>query len=124
MADPKGRITPEYGFVYPPLLLFFDALQAAGPDLTPQTFEQGYFSLPNSIPNGSLGGWSFGKNSFDPPSDFRAIWWNPNAISAQDGKKGAWINCNNGTPYYIANKGAGLPKHQQLNCFNRLSTGG
>ncbi|MCL4449350.1 MAG: hypothetical protein M1483_06535 [Actinobacteria bacterium] len=120
IADPHGHYMISDYYIYEELLLFFDTLQAAGPDLTPATFKAGFAnseSLPPSIPGGSYGGWAFGPGHFSPFSNFRIVWWDRSKTSPEDGKPGTWINCNNGTPYYYSNDAANLPDHQQLNCF-------
>ena len=116
-ADPTGKIVPSFPFVYESMLLLFDGLQAAGPDLTPQTFAAGVASLPPSTPGGMFGAWRFGKGIYDPSANFRVVWWNPNAISGLDGHKGAWLNCNAGKSYSFYKAAASLPAHTQLRCF-------
>jgi hypothetical protein len=111
----------SYIAVYEPLLMLFDALQAAGPDLTPQTFERGMQSLPPSLRGGMFGAWRFGPNTFDPAWDFEILWWSPTAPSGQDGLPGSWQACNGGQryPYDPAGIAALLPKGRQLACFGR-----
>jgi hypothetical protein len=117
MSDPTGKIVPSFPFVYEAVLLLFDGLQAAGPDLTPQTFARGVASLPPSIPGGMFGAWRFGKGIFDPSANFRVVWWDPSAVSGLDGHKGAWLNCNGGKSYYFYSAPSSLPAHTQLRCF-------
>ncbi len=67
-------------------------IQGAGPDLTPQTFEQGMFNYSGG--DGEYGPWSFdvgGTGEFTPQHQFRFEWWDPNATSAFDGEKGSWV---------------------------------
>ncbi len=122
MAYPHQLPTPTFGFVYASMLLFYSALQEAGPDLTPYTFEQGFFHLPPSAPGGEFGYWRFGNDVFAPASSDQVLWWDPNAISVVDGKKGAWRVCNGGAQY-AATPGIGPnvqvpPFHKQLQCFS------
>jgi hypothetical protein len=120
MGAPKGaQPIPTFSSVYEPLLLFFDALQAAGPYLTPETFEKGMDSLPPSLPGGMFGSWIFGNNKFSPSADTQILWWNPKAIVRHNHSvnKGQWQACNNGAFYGIAKGDAPLPKHRQLQCF-------
>ncbi len=123
MADPGVTPSPTFSAVYEPLLLLFDGLQAAGPDLTPQTFEKGFFKLPPSLPGGMFGYWKFGHDVFAPVSSDGIVWWSPTAISPVSGKKGAWLPCNNGKQFAeLAGVAPGLslpPAHQQLQCFGR-----
>jgi hypothetical protein len=110
--------SPPYFYVpYYTLLQVFEALQAAGPDLTPQTFEQGMFSLPPSNVEPQGGQWVFGQNVFDPVSSFGLVWWNPKATSPFDNKPGTYQACNGGQIYTLANLAALGGPHQQLNCF-------
>ncbi len=110
----------QYFYVaYYTLLMVYDALQMAGPDLTPSTFQRGWFSMP-ATPQGQAGIWSGGSNAYSLNDVTTGLgWWDPNAVSYADGKKGAWEDCGNGKLYYFANpNGWGTP-HTQLNCFGR-----
>jgi hypothetical protein len=119
LAHPHGHAAwlPVYASIYSSLLLLFDGLQAAGPDLTPFTFEQGFFSLPPSVPGGELGSWQFGEGVFAPQADFQILWWDPSAVSNDDGRLGAWVPCNGGAFYAFADHASSLPAHEQLRCF-------
>ena len=113
--------SPRYYYVpYYTLLQIFDALQAAGPDLTPYTFEQGMFSLPSSEPGDFVGGqWQFGQGVFDPIVSYSFNWWDPNAVSNFDGTKGAYEWCNNAQTYSVFEPAALGPPGHQLSCFGR-----
>jgi hypothetical protein len=113
--------SPAYFYVaYYTLMHVFDALQAAGPVLTPQTFEAGMFSLPSSMPGDNVESqWTFGNGAFDPISSFSLVFWNPNALSAFDNTKGAYQWCNNAATYYNNNLAAIGGPGQQLHCFGR-----
>lgn len=117
MADPNGTPDPSFYYIYAPLLLLFDGLQAAGPDLTPQSFAAGIASLPESTPGGMYGEWVFGKHVYDPPDSFGMQWWDPFAPSPVDGKPGTWLPCNGGATYLASNGATGLPDHRQMQCF-------
>ncbi|HZT66215.1 MAG TPA: hypothetical protein VFA11_10545 [Acidimicrobiales bacterium] len=111
--------SPPYFYVpYYTLLHVFDGLQAAGPDLTPLTFERGMFSLPASNPGDFIGGkWRFGNQVYDPLISYSMAWWSPTATSAFDNTAGAYQWCNGGATYTYDNPAAlGGPK-QQLACF-------
>jgi hypothetical protein len=117
LADPGGSPAEEYYFIaYYCLLQLFSAIQAAGPDLTPQSFERGFFSLPPSLPGGDAGDWRYGPGNFTPESDSTIGHWDPNAISNEDGKKGAWESCNNNTFYSFTDPSSWAPAHTQLHC--------
>ena len=72
-------------------------LHMAGPNLTPQTFEQGMFSYPPKL--GPAGVWGFGPHDYTTSDDVREIYWDPNAISNYNQKQGAYIEMNAGARY-------------------------
>ncbi|MHB8670286.1 MAG: type 1 periplasmic-binding domain-containing protein [Acidimicrobiales bacterium] len=108
--------SPAYFYVpYSALLQVFAAIQAAGPDLTPATFERGEFSLPPSLPGAYLGAWKFGPGIYDPLADFTLVRWSPNAVSKFDQTKGAWLACNGGQRYPYSDFST-LGNHSQISC--------
>ncbi len=112
-------ILPSYPFTYGSILMFFDALQAAGPYLNPTTFEKGLANtadLPPSKPGGMLGGWSFGPGTFDPASNFEVMRWDPTKASPQNGKPGTFVACNRGAVYAYADPAKSMPAHSRLVC--------
>jgi hypothetical protein len=113
--------SPRYYYVpYYTLLQVFDALQAAGPDLTPQTFERGMFSLPPSDPGDFIGGhWQFGPNTFDPIVSYNLAWWSPTAVSKFDNTAGAYQWCNSAQTYFLGEPSALGGPGVQLDCFGR-----
>ncbi|HMC39947.1 MAG TPA: hypothetical protein VKI19_09820 [Acidimicrobiales bacterium] len=113
--------SPRYYYdPYYTLLQIFDALQAAGPDLTPYTFEQGMFSVPSSAPGDYIGGqWKFGPDVFDPIVSYTLNWWSPTAVSNFDGTKGAYLWCNAAQSYTIFDPSALGPPGHQLACFGK-----
>ena len=60
----------------------------AGPNLNPETFEQGMFAYPGG--SGIAGRWKFGPNDYTPMEDAREIWWDPEQPSVQNGEPGAY----------------------------------
>jgi hypothetical protein len=118
--DPKTALIPSYATIYAPLLLLFDALQAAGPDLTPTTLERGFQSLPASLPGGMYGQWKFGAGRYSASATFQVEYWDPTAVSPSDGQAGAYRPCNRATEY--ADVGQPRLPAGQLDCFG--STGG
>lgn len=118
--DPKAAFIPSYASIYAPLLLLFDALQAAGPDLTPATFERGFWSLPPSLPGGMYGRWTFGPGRYSASASFQVEFWDPRAVSLADGQAGAYRPCNGGAQY--ADVGQPRLPARQLDCFG--PTGG
>ena len=113
---PGMQLEPVYPLVYAQVLLLFLGLQAAGPDLTPTTFAEGLASLPTSEPGGEFGQWKFGPNTVTPTNTFQITYWDPNATSLIDGKKGAFVACNNGQEFNW-NGAPQLPTGKHLKCF-------
>ncbi|MDQ3146557.1 MAG: ABC transporter substrate-binding protein, partial [Actinomycetota bacterium] len=81
--EPPARDTNPV--LYPQPALFFAGLQVAGPNLTPESFRDGLFTLeptPDAVTNPSL---SFGDHGIWPDPDFNGIddatevWWDPEA---------------------------------------------
>jgi hypothetical protein len=75
--------------MYFPLLWFFTCLQMAGPNLTPKTFEAGCFALPPR--QGELGLFKFGPGDYTAVSDAREIYWDPQATSPWNNRKGRYV---------------------------------
>jgi hypothetical protein len=117
LIDPTGTPSPEFAAIYAPLLQLFSGLQAAGPDLTPQTFAEGLFTMPPSIPGGEFGSWKYGQNTYSPVDSFQVLRWSPTTISQQDNLPGTFVACNNARVYTFSMSGAtALPNHRQLIC--------
>ena len=87
---------PAFGVeeIYYQMYILAIGLQLAGPNLTPQTFEAGMFAYPGG--SGPRGLWGFGEGDYTPTDDFREIWWDPDRISGQNNKPGAWVQLNGG----------------------------
>jgi hypothetical protein len=64
-------------------------IQMAGPNLTPETFQQGMFSYPGKL--GPAGYWSFADHDYTCADDVREIYWDPNATSTYNQKQGAFV---------------------------------
>ena len=111
--------SPPYFYVpYYQLLQVFLGLQAAGPDLTPATFARGMAGLPPSQPGDTVAGqWVYGSGVYDPVATFNLVWWDPGAVSAFDGQKGAYRFCNGGQTYLDSDLAALGGPRQQLSCF-------
>jgi hypothetical protein len=116
-----GRPPAEQYFyvAYYTLLMVFGALQLAGPDLSPATFQRGWFSFPRTS-LGQAGIWSGGPDAYSLNDVTTQLgWWDPNAVSYADGKAGAWEDCEGGTYFLLQDpSGWGAP-HTQLQCFGR-----
>lgn len=107
---------PSFGFTYESLLQFFDALQLAGPDLTPANFEAAMKLIPQSSPSGMYGGWNGKSGPYDPSSGYHVVRFDANAISALDGQKGAFIACDANKLFSYENAGSDVVAHKQLSC--------
>lgn len=105
-----------YSLAYIELAQIFGALQDAGPDLTPETFQKGMFALPPSTPGGQFGDWAFGQDTFVPATDAQVDRWEPDAVSNLDGKTGAWVPCEGGSFFSFTDASDWAPARQPLSC--------
>ena len=114
-AEPAEEFYPT---AYALALQLFNGLQAAGPNLTPSTFQLGMFSLPPSD-TGEFGTWAYGTGAFTPGVDTQVGWWSTSEISAFDGEPGGWRDCRDGAffPYDIARRDEWGPAGSPLGCF-------
>ncbi|HZU16001.1 MAG TPA: hypothetical protein VFD01_05265 [Candidatus Dormibacteraeota bacterium] len=103
---------------YGALVWIFDALQAAGPNLTPQTLAEGVHALPKlGAPDYVYGGWSWNTGPTGQPGsgdhtaiiDDRFVYWDANATSPVNGKKGTYVAVFNGQRYSLGNWPSSLP---------------
>ncbi len=93
--------------LYYPVLMFFLGLHMAGPNLTPDTFEQGLFHYPAT--NGETGQWSFGPNDYTATDDAREIYFDPTAISPFNNEPGRYVQTLGGQRF-VSNWPAGEPQ--------------
>ena len=93
--------------MYYQLELLAIGIQMAGPNLKPETFEQGMFRYPQT--SGPMGTWKFGPNDYSTSQDAREVYWDSNARSPQTNETGAWIDPNGGKRYPIGGFPAGEP---------------
>ena len=98
-------IPPETDGDYANLVEIFDALQSAGPDLTPQNMARGMHALPVlGAPSFSYGAWTWnvgptgqaGQGEHASLIDARFVWWNPNITSTVNGMKGSFVASDGG----------------------------
>jgi len=106
-AGGQGNPSIATSIIYYQLQVLAIGLQMAGPNLNPTTFESGMFAYPPA--NGPAGLWNFGPGDYSTSADAREIYWDPNATSIQNGKKGAWIEAQPGKRYPIGKFPAGDP---------------
>lgn len=83
--------------IYYGLYLFAIGVQGAGPNLTAATYAQGMYDYPERT--GPAGLWTFGPGDHTPMADYHEMYWDPDAISNANGKRGAWIDPNPGQRY-------------------------
>jgi hypothetical protein len=74
--------------IYAQLHLLATGIHMAGPTLTPSTFERGLFAYPGGT--GPAGTVRFGPGDYTPADDAMEIFWDPEAVSPNNGKKGAY----------------------------------
>ncbi len=89
-------------------LIFYTALQLAGPNLTPDTFNAGLFRFPSAPTDPSQIHFSWGNHGIWPTTDYfggddaTVIWWDPNATGidevGNDGT-GMWRFADGGRRY-------------------------
>ena len=111
-SEPQGRSYPYAAFkqmrpadepafgveeLYYQMYMLAIGLQMAGPNLTPDTYEAGMFAYPGGT--GPRGLWHFGEGDYTTTDDFREIWWDPNRISGQNNRPGAWVQLGGGARY-------------------------
>jgi hypothetical protein len=114
-SEPQGRSYPYAAYkqirpndepafgveeLYYQLYMLAIGLQMAGPNLNPTTFERGMFAYPGG--QGPRGLWHFGPGDYTTTDDFREIWWDPNRISGQNNRQGAWAQLAGGKRYTAA----------------------
>ena len=116
-TDGAGVASPEaIDAVYRQLLLLFSGLQAAGPELTPDSFQAGVFALP-STDEGVLGPWEFGDGRYNPNTSFQLGWWSGEAASNLDDVAGSVQDCAPGA-WYRYDDAAGIDAEgSSLGCF-------
>ena len=107
-APVSGSIDFAGDYMY--LLQLFNGLQAAGPNLTAESFRRGFQNLGDR--RGEFGLWRSAQ-PYSLPGDFVVSRWNPNTPNAGDGKVGDFVACDGGTRYPLNPKSAGSG---QLSC--------
>lgn len=117
LADPQG--SPQSGpqgldFTCSLLMAFYAGLQQAGPVLTPQSFYNNWFTLPDSATSSDFGRWSFGPKQWSPAASFSVLQWNAGAHSDYDGGTGQWEPCAGPVDYPFINPKLGSG---QLKCY-------
>jgi hypothetical protein len=122
LASPKAEpAEPFFSSAYIAAINLFNSLQNAGPRLTASTLEQGFFAQPDSLPGADFGPWSFGQEHWTSSAGAPTGWYDPNATSGSNGKKGAFTSCAGPDSAYRPWEPAGGygAKGTQLRCFGR-----
>jgi hypothetical protein len=107
----KTQRTDEPAFFVNEIYLQLDmlaiGLQMAGPNLTPQSFQQGMFNY--APKSGPAGLWGWNSSQYTIPNDLREVCWSPGTVSPYNGKTGAYINTNGNQRWSIDNIPKGAP---------------
>jgi hypothetical protein len=85
------------GLIYYQMYMLVLGVQMAGPNLTPETYEQAMFGLPEMF--GPAGLWTFGPGDYTPMADYHEMYWDPEKISSFNGEPGSWVDPNPGQRY-------------------------
>ena len=109
--------------LYWPLLVLASGIQAAGPNLTPETFGDALMEL--DFPNPGAGGppyyqatVGFGRDDHTFFGDGTPIWWNGSETSYQINQDtGTFCYVDHGIRYRLGNWPAGVPKLFQGPCY-------
>jgi hypothetical protein len=107
-----------YAEAYWTALYIFDLLQQAGPNLTPATFQQAAFSLPQTG-RGMFGTWHGAPESYSPTTEVQIGYYDVNAISNMDGKAGAWVPCDSGSWYSLTDPNSWGQAGTQFHCYGK-----
>jgi hypothetical protein len=110
--DPSG--TPDFAItirLFPQLEQIANGIQMAGPNLTPQTFEQGLVRmgpLVHDLPPWEVVG-GFGAGDYSLADKVGILWWDPSAPNDTGGSGGyRWIN--SGKRYGLGELPSSLPE--------------
>ena len=104
---------------YSQLVWIFNALQAAGPNLTPQNMARGIHAIPTlGAPDYQYGTWSSntgpsgqaGSGDHTAVSDDRFVYWNAGATSPINGKPGTYVALFGGKRYALGDWPSRLPQ--------------
>jgi hypothetical protein len=93
-VNPNTEPANAVDLIYEQMYQMAIGIQMAGPDLTPQTFENGMRAYPGSqagAANAAYGTWDFPTGHYSPQVDSAEIYWDPNKISPYNGCIGAYV---------------------------------
>jgi hypothetical protein len=100
-VDPNSEPANAVDLIYAQMYEMAIGIQMAGPNLTPQSFENGMRAYPGSqagASNATYGTWGFPSGHFTPQLDWSFIYWNPNLTSPYNDKQGAYVFSKTRTP--------------------------
>jgi hypothetical protein len=93
-VNPGTEPANSVDLIYEQMYQMAIGIQMAGPDLTPQTFENGMRAYPGSqagASNALYGTWDFPTGHYSPQVDSAFIYWDPNKTSPYNDKQGAYV---------------------------------
>jgi hypothetical protein len=111
----SGQPNPSSNLVTSYELALSEGLVAAGPKLTPLTYEYGLLTAPgydqwSKWHDPRLVYLAWGKNDYTGISDIREVYYNTNKKSAINGRRGTYIALNGGRRYDLNTIPSGEPK--------------
>lgn len=106
-VDPSGQPAFFVNTIYEQMDQLAIGLQMAGPNLSPQSFQQGMFNYPPKL--GPYGLWGFSAQQYTVPNDVRLVCWDPNAISPYNSKPGTFVTVDNNQRYQFGQIPKGNP---------------
>lgn len=106
--NPDDGVCDQY---WEPLAQVVTGIQEAGPNLTPETFRQGFYRYGKRYPPEQWafhGGYAAGDHSF--LDRMGEVWWNPRATERSSRAPGAFVWTRNGARFGIGEVPAGKPE--------------
>jgi hypothetical protein len=86
-GSPKGEEGVATNVIRTPHAIFFAGVQMAGPNLTPDTFRLGLYSIPSFGGTPSVPKIGFSPDSPTAVDDFTEVWWDPNGTGKDETDK-------------------------------------
>lgn len=118
MANPNGEPAGAYYAVsYAVMLMLYDALQQAGPDLNPVNFQKGWFSLGRIT--GRAGTLEWKPGNYSPVIMAPIAWYNPAKQSNFNGEQGSYETCQGGKFFPFDLSKASEWGSGQVSCFGK-----
>jgi hypothetical protein len=121
---PGAQPVPSFFWDYASILPFFEALQLAGPDLTPVNYEAAMHRIIQSSSGGMLMGWNGASGPYDPSSSFGVVKYTLALRSPLDGQFGTYISCDGGKQFAYSDTASDVPAHQQIVCAKTVPVKG